>query len=233
VSFFNPSGNTDVIVDVQGYVGDNTNSFTRAGLFNPLSPLRDLDTRTGLGIGGTPAKLVGGNQIDLMVTSLSGVPAAAGVAAVVLNVTAVYPSAPGFLTVWPTGATRPLASNLNFVAGQVVPNRVVVKVGTGGKVSIYSPSGTVDVLADVNGWFTNLNSMAGGSAFIGELPRRVFDTRNGSGPIGPRGILPLGPGPECDRRSTDRRRLSHPLSGQPGRPESHAAARVRPQLRRR
>jgi Fibronectin type III domain len=188
VSLFNPVGNVDVIVDVQGYVGDNTDSFTRAGLFNPLPPMRDLDTRIGLG----GAKLGPGAILNLTVTNLNGVPAG-GVSAVVLNVTAVVPSQAGFLTVWPTGATRPTASNINFVANQVVPNRVAVKVGTLGRVSIYNPVGTVDVVADVNGWFTDVTSTAGGSAFIGVLPTRIFDTRTSGGPIPPLGKLQLGP----------------------------------------
>jgi FG-GAP-like repeat len=200
VSFFNPAGNVDVIADVQGYVGDSTDSYTRAGLFNPLPPKRDLDTR--IGVGAPAAKLGPGATLDLTVTNLNGVPAA-GVSAVILNVTAVGPSQAGFLTVWPAGTTRPTASNLNFLPNQVVPNRVMVGVGTGpnaGKVSIYNPSGTVDLVADVNGWFTDATSAAGGSAFVGELPGRIFDTRGqpgqpAIGPFPPRGILTLGPAP--------------------------------------
>jgi len=150
--------------------------------------MRDLDTRIGLG----GAKLGPGATLSLTVTNLNGVPPA-GVSAVVLNVTAVVPSQAGFLTVWPAGATRPTASNINFVANQVVPNRVVVKVGTAGQVSIYNPVGNVDVVADVNGWFTDASSPAGGSAFIGVLPTRIFDTRTSGGPIPPLGKLQLGP----------------------------------------
>jgi Fibronectin type III domain len=190
VSFFNPVGNVDVIVDVQGYVGDNSDSYTRGGLFNPLPPKRDLDTR--FAIGAPKAKMGPGATLNLVVTNVNGVPVG-GVSAVVLNVTAVVPSQAGFLTVWPTGATRPTASNVNFVANQVVPNRVVVKVGTAGQVSIYNPVGTVDVVADVNGWFSDATSTVGGSAFIGVLPTRIFDTRTSGVPIPPGGKLRLGP----------------------------------------
>lgn len=41
-----------------------------------------------------------------------------------LNVTVVNPVGEGYLTVWPCGVARPLASNLNFTAGAVVPNGV-------------------------------------------------------------------------------------------------------------
>jgi hypothetical protein len=73
---------------------------------------------------------------------------------VVLNVTAADPLAAGFLTVWPTGQARPLASNLNFVAGRTVPNLVVAKVGTDGRISLYNGSGgAVHLVADVAGWY--------------------------------------------------------------------------------
>ena len=192
VSIYNPLGSTDVIADVQGYVGDNTDSYTRAGLFNSLTPVRLLDTRTG--VGGPAVRLAPGEVRNLTVTNIGGVPAT-GAAAVVLNVTAVTPSAGGYLTVWPTGASQPTASNLNFLAGQIVPNRVIVKVGTNGQVSIYNPAGYTDVVADVGGWFTDITSTAGGSAFISEVPFRIFDTRNTGGPIGPGGVLILPPSP--------------------------------------
>jgi hypothetical protein len=119
---------------------------------------------------------------------------ATGVAAVVLNVTATNATASSYLTVFPTGAPRPTASNLNFLAGQTVPNRVVVKVGTAGKVTIYNLTGNTDVVADVGGWFTDAASTAGGSVFYGITPARILDTRSGGGPIGPNGTLtvPVG-----------------------------------------
>jgi hypothetical protein len=86
------------------------------------------------------------------VTGQGGVPSG-GVSAVVLNVTAVTPTTQSYLTVWPTGPGRPLASNLNYTAGQTVPNLVVVRVGLGGKISLYNHDGTVDLVADVAGWY--------------------------------------------------------------------------------
>ena len=59
----------------------------------------------------------------------------------VLNVTVTEPRPASYLTAWPTGDPRPLASNLNYVAGQTVPNLVIVKVGAGGKVSLYNAAG--------------------------------------------------------------------------------------------
>ncbi|HVL03663.1 MAG TPA: S8 family serine peptidase, partial [Acidimicrobiales bacterium] len=121
------------------------------GRFQPLEPSRILDTRSG---NGAPKAKVGqGATLDLQVTGRGGVPAA-GVSAVVMNVTVTEPSASSFLTAWPTGSTRPNASNLNYVAGQTVPNLVVAKVGTNGKVSLFNLSGNTHVIADVVGWYS-------------------------------------------------------------------------------
>lgn len=68
-----------------------------------------------------------------------------------LNVTAVLPQGPGFLTVYPCGSLRPLASKVNYFAGQVVPNAVLAKIGTDGKVCIFTLAAT-HILVDVNGF---------------------------------------------------------------------------------
>jgi hypothetical protein len=75
------------------------------------------------------------------------------VGAVVLNVTAVDPTAASFLTVWPTGEARPNASNLNLPAGQTIPNLVIAKVGSNGQVSVFNQAGAAQLVIDVAGWF--------------------------------------------------------------------------------
>ena len=120
----------------------------------PASPARILDTRNGTGVPGNAMGQLGtGGTLDLQVTGAGGVPANA--TAVVLNVTAAESPGPdSFLTVYPTGANRPLASNLNFVAGQTVPNLVIARIGAGGKVTIFNNLGSTVVVGDVQGWFT-------------------------------------------------------------------------------
>jgi hypothetical protein len=54
--------------------------------------------------------------------------------------------------VFPCGQATPNASNVNYAAGQTIPNSVVSKVGVGGKVCVYS-SAEVDLIVDVNGAF--------------------------------------------------------------------------------
>jgi alpha-tubulin suppressor-like RCC1 family protein len=74
------------------------------------------------------------------------------VGAVVLNVTVTEPSGMSFVTVFPGGQARPLASSLNVVAGQTVANAVVVKPGADGTVALYNDRGSAHVVVDVAGW---------------------------------------------------------------------------------
>ena len=70
----------------------------------------------------------------------------------IANVTATNTSTTGYLTAWPSGAPRPVASSLNFMAGQSVPNLVMLKLGAGGQLSIFNELGTTDVIVDVMGY---------------------------------------------------------------------------------
>jgi hypothetical protein len=145
VSIFNQSGSTHVIADVLGCFGGGATS-----KFVTVSPARVLDTREG--IGAPPARL-GGGALTLQLAGRGGVPLS-GATAVLLNVTAVAPSAGTYLTVFPTGIERPLASNLNAAVGQVVPNMVIARLGPDGAAAIFNNSGVVDLVADVMGYFT-------------------------------------------------------------------------------
>ena len=91
-----------------------------------------------------------GSVTELQVAGRGGVPADA--AAVVLNVTVTGAQGSGFVTVFPCGEALPTASNLNFVAGETVPNAVIAKVGAGGKVCLFTQSAT-HLIVDVNGYF--------------------------------------------------------------------------------
>jgi hypothetical protein len=71
---------------------------------------------------------------------------------VVLNVTADGPVAAGFLTVFPGGAAQPPTSNVNYLAGQSIPNAVIVGLGPTGTVDIFTSS-TSHVIVDVVGYF--------------------------------------------------------------------------------
>ncbi len=164
VSIYNNTGKVDVVVDVLGY-------FPSGVAYNSLVPNRLLDTRLTSHVGSVPT-LAAGVPTDVQITGLAGGPPSAA-AAVVLNVTVTNPAASSFLTVWPSGAARPLSSNINFTSLQTVPNMVIVKLGTGGKISLFSPT-TTDVVIDVLGWFPATSSVTG------VVPARLMDTRPSS-----------------------------------------------------
>ncbi len=194
VSIYNNLGDTDVVADIQGYVGPATAGSSTTGQFNPVSPTRILDTRTPLG--GHDFPLGPDQTMALQVSGAQGVIPSTGVSAVVLNLTVTDTTQPSFLTLWPAGQSRPVASNLNFSPGQTVPNRVTVPVGTTGQVSIYNKQGDTNVIADVAGWYTDgTNPLATGDHFTpAPAPVRILDTRSGTGhkgAIGPNSSINL------------------------------------------
>jgi hypothetical protein len=67
----------------------------------------------------------------------------------------VSPSAPGFLTLHQVGLSVPRASAINYLAGDVRANNAVARLGEGGSLAVYcgQPSGTVNFILDVTGYF--------------------------------------------------------------------------------
>ncbi|MEQ1698601.1 MAG: S8 family serine peptidase [Ilumatobacteraceae bacterium] len=126
---------THLIVDVNGF-------FPAGAAFTALTPVRLLDSR--------PQRILANGVVEVTVAGIDDVPVDAD--AVVLNVTVAGPMTGGFITVYPCGSTRPNASSINYVAGQAIPNAVIAKVGTGGKVCIYTSAST-NLLVDLNGFF--------------------------------------------------------------------------------
>ncbi len=182
VGIYNSAGATQVVLDVAGWYSDSAGPGD--GRYRPVVPSRILDTRDGTGGG---VRLGPGSSIDVQVAGFGGVPAT-GASAAVLNIAATQTTAPSFVTVFPTGSARPGVSNLNFTAGQTVSNRAMVKLGTGGKVTIYNLAGGTDIIVDVGGWYTDGSVPATGGTFAPVPPARILDTRDGTGGVA--GIRP-------------------------------------------
>jgi hypothetical protein len=136
------------VVDVAGVLPSTT--------FVPLAaPQRLLETRPGETTSdgqqqGAGAR-GGGTSTRVQVTGRAGVPDTA--TAVVLNVTVTQAQASGFATVFPVGATRPTASNLNYKAGDTVPNAVVARIGVGGSICVFTLA-TAHYIVDIAGYLT-------------------------------------------------------------------------------
>jgi hypothetical protein len=178
---------TDLVMDVAGYVPASSSVV-------PLTPARLLETRVGAGYDTVDGeskgigKLAAGSQTELKVAGRGSVSTAA--TGVWLNVTAVFPSGPGYVTVFPCGETRPTASNLNYSGGEVIPNLVFVKLGVGakaGRVCLFTYAAT-DLVVDVTGY------APAGSSLASLTPARLMDTRpaqqgsvvDGPAPVGQR-----------------------------------------------
>jgi streptogramin lyase len=142
--------------------------------FHPVVPQRILDSRGTTG--GWGAKLVAGSPRQLQVRGVATIPATA--TAAVLNVTATGSDVGSFLSVSPGGGATTV-SNLNFAAGETIPNLVTAKLGPTGSVVLATALGSVDVVADVVGYYDD--GTGGGDLYNGVTPTRLLDSR---GPIG-------------------------------------------------
>ncbi|HTO00624.1 MAG TPA: hypothetical protein VL068_08110, partial [Microthrixaceae bacterium] len=135
---------TDIVVDVLGW-------FPTGSDYSALQPARFVDTRdrrTTI----DSRDLAGGSFVGertYQVLDRGEVPSRGS--AVVLNVTVTESKLPGYVTVFASGDARPVASNVNFYAGQTTANLVVATVGTGGRVTIYN-SVNAHMVVDVFGW---------------------------------------------------------------------------------
>jgi hypothetical protein len=127
-------------------------------------------------------KPAGGSATPVQVTGVGGVPAS-GVSAVMLNVTATQADGPGYVQAVPTAGPTPYgtSSNLNLErAGQTIPNLVIVPVGSGGKVDLYTYRAT-HLIADVVGYYTNASAaVSSDGLFVPLTPARALDTRQPS-----------------------------------------------------
>lgn len=145
------------------------------GGFTGVRPFRLLDTRN---FGSGPCL---SGERSLAVAGVIGSDVPSDAAAVALNVTVINPAGSGFVTVWPAGVSRPTASSVNYSAGEVVPNNVIVAVGGFGAVTLYANAGCPQMVVDVVGWFAAGSPAEGG--LTGITPDRLLDTRNpGKGP---------------------------------------------------
>ena len=155
------------VIDVNGYY-----AASGAARFSPISPVRLMDTREGLG---APGRLSAGQTVELQVGGVGAIPS--GVSAVTLNVTSTDAGALGFVTVYPCDGPVPVVSNLNPQPGRVRPNLVVTPVSTNGRVCLYSLQAT-DLVVDATGYLSSGSSRM----FTPTTPFRFVDTRDTARP---------------------------------------------------
>ena len=156
-----------------------TPAVTAGTTFTAVNPVRLVDTRT------TGQSVDPGHDLLVPVAAAVTTAAAAGavgaspvgsLAAVAVELTALDPAGPGFVTAFADGSPQPLASNLNPLPGRVTANFAIVPVGADGNIRI-AASTAVNVIVDLaGGWIAQP-----GPATAGRLrsitPVRVLDTR--------------------------------------------------------
>ena len=138
---------------------------------NGVTPSRLFDTRVGSPQGSIVVDKTtygGSKELRVKVSGMSGLPEY-GIGAVTINLTVTEPEAKGFITVYPCG-TRPLASNMNYVADQTVSTSVTTAVSPTGEICVYSSAQT-NLIADINSW------SAPNAGYAPLTPQRLVDTR--------------------------------------------------------
>ncbi|SCF92178.1 hypothetical protein GA0115258_117566 [Streptomyces sp. LamerLS-31b] len=141
----NSKSSANLVADVVGWYGPTASGST----FQPVGPVRILNTRTGTG--GKVAKLGAHATLKLKVTGAHGVPAS-GVNAVDLNLTVPSPTGSGYLVAYADGTTRPDVHSADYTSGRPAAGAALVKVGTDGEIDLYNAGATaVDVDTDLLG----------------------------------------------------------------------------------
>jgi photosystem II stability/assembly factor-like uncharacterized protein len=172
---FTPPGHTFTNLS-----GNQVGNFSAtSGLrFISMPPCRVVDTRDGNKPTGFGTPFISGGTTRSFAIANGPCGSLAGAQAYSLNVTVVPHGELGYLTVWPTGQSRPVVSTLNSLDGRIKANAAIVPAGTGGAISVFATNDT-DVVLDINGYFVPPTD-PNGLAFYPMTPCRLVDTRLGA-----------------------------------------------------
>jgi hypothetical protein len=158
LSFAVPNGENVITATATDPAG-NTSEFSTcvtaisgALSYYSVPPCRVVDTRNAAGPYGGPAIVANANR-TFVFAGQCGVPV--GARAVVLNIAVTQSTAGGDLRLFPAGAALPLTSAINYNAGKTRADDAIIQLGSGGDLTVHcdQPSGTVQVILDVAGYF--------------------------------------------------------------------------------
>src|SRR5450759_943248 len=131
--------------------------------YTPSTPCRLADTRQNSGYQGQGNTLTAGHTLNVMVAGQCGVPdfstwSSHAITAVVVNITAIDPTANGWLKAYGYGQPAQATSTVNFLAGETIANEATIAVGaniTGwnGSIDINNFTGSTNVAVDVQGYY--------------------------------------------------------------------------------
>ncbi len=119
-------------------------------MFSSTTPVRVLDTRSGVGTGGVRAKIGPGQKLTVDVSALLPGFDPLTVNAVVVNVGVEAPSERSYVALLPAGTPAGGTSSVNFDTGQTTANQAIVGL-VGGKFDVFNAVGTTEVFIDLLG----------------------------------------------------------------------------------
>ncbi|HYN32759.1 MAG TPA: hypothetical protein VES40_09045, partial [Ilumatobacteraceae bacterium] len=153
------SADTDVIIDINGYVSPGATQW-----FNPVIPRRLLDTRVS-----QPLRAGEVFRVDV---EGNGSPAPDAAVAVAVNLTGVSPDQDGWVRAFPCDVAETEVSSMNPRVGLARANSAIVPTAADGTICLTSNI-TTHVIIDITGWF----GPRGGLNFVPLTPLRLADTR--------------------------------------------------------
>lgn len=156
--------------------------------FYSVPTARILDTRTGIGAPDSEP-LAAASTLDLVVPELPD-----DATAIVANVTVVHGTEVSFLTLYPTGATRPETSTINWLSSSAVANAATIELSDDHSMTVYNDAGSVDVIVDLIGFFAPAPAGQDGAPGA-EGPMGAEGPAGLEGPMGPAGEDGAGAGP--------------------------------------
>ena len=169
------NGRSNLIIDLNGWWSDGPDRFAS------VAPQRVYDSRRP-GFAPLAPSQVREVQIpaDVIATDAT---------AAVVNLTAANGVQAGFMTAFPCGQPVPIASNVNFLAGEARAVGAIVGLGARRTLCVLADT-TVHVIVDVTGYYGPAPGFGPTAVLEPSAGRRVVDSRNGIG--GPK--LPLAAG---------------------------------------
>ena len=168
------TGSAQIVADITGYFTTNT-AATGASTYNPITPVRTLDTRYGTGA--PKAQIGGGKSLQVTIAGVKGVPA--GATAVAINLTAADEATGGPLIAYPDGMATPTTTALSFGTNQPSAAMTILPLGSDGKIDLYNDSGgAIDAIGDVVGYYTTVATSGPNAQKYHPLDStRLLDTR--------------------------------------------------------
>ncbi|MDX2029765.1 MAG: BACON domain-containing carbohydrate-binding protein [Blastocatellia bacterium] len=152
-----PTTQTELVIDVAGYYSAEAVDANGAGqLFSPLArPVRLLETRPNFnGCYTTGAQLLAGSTRTQPARGVcAGLTVPADAAGIIGNATVVQPVGAGWLTFWPSDATKPTVAASNYGAGQIFNRHFIAGLGAvDGAFNIFTQA-TTHLVVDLSGYF--------------------------------------------------------------------------------